>query len=134
MREARQRPAANLSRPARAFTPARLAAGARRRELTCRAFWRQLLPGGRPKDPAPSGPSEKPLYRPSEMVPLGDLKVSPMGLGTWSWGNRFLWGYDESQDPELQQLFNLVVRSGINLFDTADSYGTGRLNGKSLGL
>jgi pyridoxine 4-dehydrogenase len=65
------------------------------------------------------------------MVPLGSLKVSPMGLGTWSWGNRFLWGYDESQDPELQQLFNLVVSNGINIFDTADSYGTGRLNGKS---
>ncbi len=25
-----------------------------------------------------------------------------MGLGTWAWGNRFLWGYDESMDPELQ--------------------------------
>ncbi|GLC52517.1 hypothetical protein PLESTB_000638500 [Pleodorina starrii] len=94
------------------------------------AFWQQLLPG-RSKAPGPSGPAERQLYRPSEMVPLGDLKVSPMGLGTWSWGNRFLWGYDESQDPELQQLFNLVVSSGINVFDTADSYGTGRLNGKS---
>ena len=27
-------------------------------------------------------------------------------------------------DPELQQLFNLVVSKGINIFDTADSYGT----------
>lgn len=45
-------------------------------------------------------------------------------------GNRFLWGYDESMDPELQEVFNLVVRSGINVFDTADSYGTGRLNGE----
>lgn len=33
-------------------------------------------------------------------------------------------------DPELQEVFNLVVRSGINVFDTADSYGTGRLNGE----
>mgnify|MGYP001807188837 CR=1 FL=1 len=24
-----------------------------------------------------------------------------------------------------------MVRNGINVFDTADSYGTGRLNGKS---
>ncbi|PNW83897.1 hypothetical protein CHLRE_04g216350v5 [Chlamydomonas reinhardtii] len=54
-----------------------------------------------------------------------------MGLGTWSWGNRFLWGYDETMDAELQEVFNLVVRNGINVFDTADSYGTGRLNGKS---
>ncbi len=29
------------------------------------------------------------------------------------------------------QVFNLVVSKGINFFDTADSYGTGRLNGKS---
>ncbi|KAG1671133.1 hypothetical protein FOA52_005385 [Chlamydomonas sp. UWO 241] len=62
---------------------------------------------------------------------LGDLEVSPMGLGTWSWGNQLLWGYDEKMDPELQQVFNLAVSKGINLFDTADSYGTGRLNGKS---
>ena len=26
-------------------------------------------------------------------------------------------------DPELQQVFNYVVSSGVNLFDTADSYG-----------
>ena len=26
-------------------------------------------------------------------------------------------------DAELQQAFNLVVSRGINLFDTADSYG-----------
>ena len=46
-----------------------------------------------------------------------------MGLGTWAWGNQLLWGYDKSMDPELQQLFNLVVSKGINIFDTADSYG-----------
>lgn len=54
-----------------------------------------------------------------------------MGLGTWAWGNQLLWGYDKSMDPELQQLFNLVVSKGINIFDTADSYGTGLLNGRS---
>ena len=52
------------------------------------------------------------------------------GLGTWSWGNQFLWGYNESMDSELQELFNLMVDQGVNLFDTADSYGTGRLNGR----
>lgn len=34
-------------------------------------------------------------------------------------------------DAELQQTFNLAVENGINLFDTADSYGTGKLNGQS---
>ncbi len=35
-----------------------------------------------------------------------------------AWGNQFLWGYKEEQDPELQQVFNLVVSRGINFFDT----------------
>lgn len=62
---------------------------------------------------------------------VGPLAVSPMGLGTWAWGNQLLWGYDEEMDEELQQVFNLAISKGINLFDTADSYGTGKLNGRS---
>lgn len=54
-----------------------------------------------------------------------------MGLGTWAWGNKLLWGYQEEMDGVLQETFNLAVRNGINLFDTADSYGTGKLNGQS---
>lgn len=80
---------------------------------------------------APGGVNEKRAYAPWDMVRLGPLDVSPMGLGTWAWGNQFLWGYDPSMDAELQQVFDLAVRRGINLFDTADSYGTGRLNGRS---
>lgn len=64
-------------------------------------------------------------------VKIGPLSVSPMGFGTWAWGNQLLWGYEESMDTELQQIFNLAVENGINLFDTADSYGTGKLNGQS---
>ncbi|CAM8932308.1 unnamed protein product [Rhodiola kirilowii] len=56
-------------------------------------------------------------------VRMGPLSVSPMGLGTWAWGNQLLWGYDEKMDSELQRVFDLVVDNGINLFDTADSYG-----------
>jgi pyridoxine 4-dehydrogenase len=41
-------------------------------------------------------------YNKRETVKLGPLDVSPMGLGTWAWGNRFLWGYDEEMDDELQ--------------------------------
>lgn len=57
--------------------------------------------------------------------------MSPMGFGTWAWGNQLLWGYREEMDSVLQETFNLAIRNGINLFDTADSYGTGRLNGQS---
>lgn len=64
-------------------------------------------------------------------VQVGKLKMSPIGCGTWSWGNRFLWQYDESQDTDLQKSFDYVTKQGVNWFDTADSYGTGRLNGRS---
>lgn len=59
------------------------------------------------------------------------LSLPIMGCGTWAWGNRLLWGYDESMDDQLQAVFNLCVSNGVTLFDTGDSYGTGRLNGRS---
>ncbi|GJP34307.1 hypothetical protein CLOM_g18750 [Closterium sp. NIES-68] len=70
-------------------------------------------------------------YAPWERVRLGPFTVSPMGLGTWAWGNKFLWGYEEAMDEELKEVFDLVVSRGINIFDTADSYGTGALSGRS---
>ncbi|HAC64128.1 MAG TPA: aldo/keto reductase [Cyanothece sp. UBA12306] len=54
-----------------------------------------------------------------------------MGCGTWAWGNRLLWGYNQSMDKDLQGVFNLAVSQGVTLFDTGDSYGTGKLNGRS---
>ncbi|XP_052173128.1 pyridoxal reductase, chloroplastic isoform X2 [Diospyros lotus] len=72
-----------------------------------------------------------PLFWPWQKVKMGPLSVSPMGFGTWAWGNQLLWGYQQAMDTELQRAFNLAVENGINLFDTADSYGTGRLNGQS---
>lgn len=62
------------------------------------------------------------------------LSLPAMGCGTWAWGNRLLWGYDESMDAELQQVFNLCVSHGVTCFDTGDSYGTGKLNGRSESL
>ena len=59
------------------------------------------------------------------------LSLPVMGCGTWAWGNRLLWGYDESMDSQLQEVFNLCVNNGVTLFDTGDSYGTGKLNGQS---
>lgn len=59
------------------------------------------------------------------------LSLPTMGCGTWAWGNQLLWGYNESMDDQLQGVFNLCVSNGVTLFDTGDSYGTGRLNGRS---
>ena len=58
----------------------------------------------------------------------------PIGVGTWAWGNQLLWGYDPSQDQQLQATFVRAVERGLTFFDTADSYGTGRFNGRSEAL
>lgn len=65
------------------------------------------------------------------MQTLQKLSLPSMGCGTWAWGNKLLWGYNESMDDQLQAVFNLCVSNGVTLFDTGDSYGTGRLNGRS---
>ena len=65
------------------------------------------------------------------MSTIKKINLPQMGCGTWAWGNRLLWGYDESMDTQLQEVFNLCVSNGVTLFDTGDSYGTGKLNGQS---
>ncbi len=57
-----------------------------------------------------------------------------IGVGTWAWGNQFLWGYDPAQDEELAACFRRAVDLGLTFFDTADSYGTGRFGGRSEAL
>ena len=54
-----------------------------------------------------------------------------IGVGTWAWGNQFLWGYDPRQDATLAACFRRAVQLGLSFFDTADSYGTGRWQGRS---
>ena len=58
-----------------------------------------------------------------------------IGVGTWAWGNQFLWGYEPSRDDAiLERTFRRCLEQGFRFFDTADSYGTGRLNGRSEAL
>ena len=70
----------------------------------------------------------KPISGP---IKVGSLVMSPVGCGTWAWGNRFLWGYDEKEDESLKKAFDFLVSKGVTWFDTADSYGTGKLAGRS---
>jgi pyridoxine 4-dehydrogenase len=68
------------------------------------------------------------------LPPESSLILPPMGCGTWAWGNRLLWGYDPDMDSELGQVFAQSVQRGVTLFDTGDSYGTGKLQGRSESL
>jgi len=59
-------------------------------------------------------------------------KKMGIGFGTWAWGNKFVWGYKaETDDILLKKTFFDAIDGGLDLVDTADSYGTGSLFGKS---
>jgi len=61
-----------------------------------------------------------------------ELKVSPIGLGTWVMGG-WLWG--GIHDEEAIQAIEISLKNGINLIDTAPVYGFGKsetLVGKAL--
>ena len=90
-----------------------------------RAFLRQVQGGG------PGGQSDHGVQC-CVAVPMVSAPASPrIGVGTWAWGNQLLWGYDPGQDGTLRQCFHRAVALGLHFFDTADSYGTGRFNGRS---
>ena len=57
-----------------------------------------------------------------------------IGLGTWSWGNKFFWNYNSANDNDLRDTYNEALHRGFDLIDTADSYGTGNLQGRSESL
>ncbi len=63
-----------------------------------------------------------------DRVRLGrsDLAVSPLGIGTWAWGDRLVWGYGrEYGAAELEEAYRVAVSAGITFFDTAELYGRG---------
>lgn len=63
------------------------------------------------------------------LIPLGktEVRISPLGLGTWQWGDRMMWSYGKTHtDADLYEAFRASVEAGINFFDTAEVYGKGR--------
>lgn len=55
---------------------------------------------------------------------LSDIK---MGLGTWSWGDKYYWGYGNGySETDIHEAFDVSMDAGIRLIDTAEVYGLGR--------
>lgn len=49
--------------------------------------------------------------------------MSPIGIGTWQWGNQFLWKYDSKNDGQLRETYDFLKVQKNIWFDTAEVYG-----------
>lgn len=67
---------------------------------------------------------------PTELISLGptNIQISPIGIGTWAWGDKLYWNYGRSDytDADLSATFETSLAAGITWFDTAEVYGSGR--------
>ncbi|MBD2100228.1 aldo/keto reductase [Leptolyngbya sp. FACHB-261] len=62
------------------------------------------------------------------MISLGPNgpTVTPLGIGTWAWGDRLFWSYSNDYGAtEVQAAFEAALAAGVTLFDTAEIYGMG---------
>jgi aryl-alcohol dehydrogenase-like predicted oxidoreductase len=58
---------------------------------------------------------------------ISDLRISPIGLGAWSWGDRLWWNYGKDyNEADIEKAFQASIDAGINLIDTAELYGSGK--------
>ena len=50
-----------------------------------------------------------------------------MGVGTWQWGDRFVWQYGTGYAAgDVRAAFDAALAAGLTFFDTAEVYGLGR--------
>ena len=55
------------------------------------------------------------------------LHATEMGVGAWAWGDRIIWNYGRSySDDDVRGAFDISLKKGIRLVDTAEVYGRGR--------
>jgi aryl-alcohol dehydrogenase-like predicted oxidoreductase len=55
------------------------------------------------------------------------IEVTPIGFGTWAWGDSLFWGYGKDYgEAELKAAFQAAIDRGITFFDTAEVYGLGK--------
>jgi aryl-alcohol dehydrogenase-like predicted oxidoreductase len=54
------------------------------------------------------------------------VTVSPLGMGTWAWGDSLFWSYGKDYGAaQVKQAFDATIAAGITFFDTAEVYGFG---------
>jgi aryl-alcohol dehydrogenase-like predicted oxidoreductase len=62
-------------------------------------------------------------------LPGTDVSIPRLGVGTWAWGDKRVWGmggYDASlSEQSIREAYEASLRAGVTLFDTAELYGRG---------
>jgi aryl-alcohol dehydrogenase-like predicted oxidoreductase len=55
-----------------------------------------------------------------------DLRVPPLGVGTWQWGDKGYWGFGTLYArPDVEAAYQVSREAGLTFFDTAEVYGRG---------
>ncbi|CAF1383227.1 unnamed protein product [Rotaria magnacalcarata] len=70
---------------------------------------------------------------PADTIPTAETKIkladkisiSPLVLGTWAWGDKTVWSWNDELDAKAKEAFDMSISKGINTFDTAEVYGKG---------
>lgn len=56
----------------------------------------------------------------------GEIQVSELGIGGWSWGDRLIWGFGKGyNENDIDPAMDATLATGVNFFDTAEVYGNG---------
>src|SRR3954447_17583740 len=64
----------------------------------------------------------------TERITIGqsDIVTTPLGVGTWAWGDSRLWNYGKGYGREdVAGAFEASIAAGVTFFDTAEIYGRG---------
>jgi aryl-alcohol dehydrogenase-like predicted oxidoreductase len=62
-------------------------------------------------------------------VTLGssNIEISPVGLGTWAWGDTMVWSFGNGySDDDIKKAFEASMKAGVTFIDTAEIYGKGK--------
>ena len=65
------------------------------------------------------------METPNRAVRVSCDRRTILVLGTWAWGDKRQWGWNDELDASAKQAFETSIAKGINTFDTAEIYGNG---------
>ena len=63
---------------------------------------------------------------PTIAIGRSDLRVAPLGVGTWQWGDRYWRFGGEYGLADVEEAYRVSREAGIDFFDTAEIYGRGK--------